>query len=266
MDTWLTEIFGTNKPVIAVLQLTSPITRPSVSGSGLGQLILEQARSDLATLQAGGVHGVVISNEFQLPFLTRAEPISAQAMARMVDELLPDLMLPLGISVLWDGQTSSRIAHATGAKFIKEVYSGIYASRFGLQEPAIPGMTRFRTSLPDDDVQLVLSIPESSIAACENYQTTSMLFSNRPAALCVSGLTATTPPNLDAVARLSDVTDTPVLINTGTTAENIADQLGVCDGVLVGNYFRADGRSTNPIDPHRVNRLVTAASRKRAMP
>ena len=46
--------------------------------------IYEQARLDLLALQEGGVDGVLISNEFSLPYLTKIEPITTICMAAII--------------------------------------------------------------------------------------------------------------------------------------------------------------------------------------
>ena len=42
--------------------------------------------------------------------------------------------------------------------------------------------------------------------------------------------------------------DVPVFVNTGVRAENVADQLDIADGAIVGTYFKEDGVFENRAD------------------
>mgnify|MGYP002652793142 FL=1 len=78
--TWLDEVFGVRKPVIAMLHLSALPGDPGYDSAGGIAAVLERARTELAALQGGGVDGIMISNEFSLPYLTKTEPITAITM------------------------------------------------------------------------------------------------------------------------------------------------------------------------------------------
>ena len=48
----------------------------------------------------------------------------------------------------------------------------------------------------------------------------------------------------------------PVLLGSGTNAENIAEFLQWADGALVGTSLKYDGVAHNPVDPVRVRRFM----------
>src|SRR5258705_11298655 len=103
---------------------------PGYDSAGGIAAVVARAREDLDALQSGGVDGVMVSNEFSLPYLTKTEPITAITMARIIGELLPDLSVPYGVNVLWDGRASIDLALATGAQFVRESFTAVYASAF----------------------------------------------------------------------------------------------------------------------------------------
>ena len=55
-----------------------------------------QARVDLLALQDGGVDAVMFSNERSLPYLTKVEPVTTAAMARVIAEFISTSLFPLG--------------------------------------------------------------------------------------------------------------------------------------------------------------------------
>ena len=51
--------------------------------------VMAAAKADLLALQEGGVDGIMFSNEFSLPYLTKVEPVTIAAMGRGMGELKP---------------------------------------------------------------------------------------------------------------------------------------------------------------------------------
>jgi hypothetical protein len=49
---------------------------------------------------------------------------------------------------------------------------------------------------------------------------------------------------------------TPVFANTGVKLENVAAQLAVADGAVVGTTFKRDGYIWNPVDEARVKAFM----------
>ena len=64
---WTQEMFGVEKPIIALLHLDALPGDPGYCGSM--DTVLEHARQDLVALQNGGVDGILFANEFSLPYL-----------------------------------------------------------------------------------------------------------------------------------------------------------------------------------------------------
>jgi hypothetical protein len=59
---------------------------------------------------------------------------------------------------------------------------------------------------------------------------------------------------------------TPVLANTGVTANRLAETLAVADGVIVGTSLKVDGITWNPVDPARARRFMDTARQARSAP
>ena len=91
---WLKDLFGTEKPIIAMCHLNAFPGDPGFNPTtGINQVI-DFARKDLIALQNGGVDAVMFSNEFSLPYLTRVETITVASMARVIGELLNEIKIP----------------------------------------------------------------------------------------------------------------------------------------------------------------------------
>ncbi|MDP2990448.1 MAG: BtpA/SgcQ family protein, partial [Kiritimatiellota bacterium] len=52
------------------------------------------------------------------------------------------------------------------------------------------------------------------------------------------------------------VPDTPVFANTGVRLENVAAQLSIADGAVVGTTFKYEGQFENHVDEKRVGAFM----------
>ena len=96
--------------------------------------VIEAARKDMLALQEGGVDGIMFSNEFSMPYLLKVKTETTASMARIIGELMHEISIPYGVNVLWDPYASLELAAAVDGKFVREIFSGVYASDFGLVE------------------------------------------------------------------------------------------------------------------------------------
>jgi membrane complex biogenesis BtpA family protein len=184
-------------------------------------------------------------------------------MARVIGELQPDIRIPFGVNVLWDPSASLDLAVATGASFVREIFSGVYASDFGLWDTNCGAIVRHQYAIGAQDVKLLFNIVPEAASYLGGRDVVaiakSTVFNHRPDALCVSGLTAGTETDVDTLRRVKEtVPGTVVFANTGVNAANVASQLATADGAVVGTTFKIDGRFDNHVDSARVAAFMDA--------
>jgi uncharacterized protein len=258
---WLKEVFGVQKPIIAMCHLEALPGDPSYKAEKGLEWIVESARRNLAALQEGGVDAVMFSNEQSLPYLTKVEPITYVTMARVIGEIRREIKVPFGVNVLWDPTASIDLAVATGALFVREIFSGVYASDFGLWNTNTGEIVRHQHHVHGEKVRLLFNIvPEAASylgARTVADIARSTVFNHRPDALCVSGLVAGVPTSTDVLRLAKEaVPETPVFANTGVKLANIDQQLSVADGAVVGTTFKKDGYIWNDVDVSRVKEFM----------
>ena len=257
---WLKEVIGTEKAIIAMCHL-DPLPGDPYFGDSTMEKVVENARRDLIALQNGGVDAVMFSNEFSLPYLTNVDTVTVAAMARVIGELMSDIRIPFGVNVLWDPEKSLDLAAATGARFVREIFTGVYASDFGVWNTNVGRTIRHQHAIGASDVKLLFNIvPEAAKYLADRDVASiakSTVFNNRPDALCVSGLTAGAMTDTQTLNRVKEaVPDTVVFANTGVRYENVDQQLAIADGAVVGTTFKIDGVFENHVDEARVKRFM----------
>ena len=261
---WLESHFNTRKPIIAMCHLRALPGDPGYDRAKGMDWIIEGARADIHALQAGGVDAIMFSNEASLPYLTQVDPITVACMARVIAELRPEVDLPYGVNVLWDAKASIDVAVATGASFVREIFTGVYASDFGLWNTNCGDVIRHQHAVGGAHIKLLFNIVPESAVYLSNRNVVdiavSTAFAARPDALCVSGLTAGAETSSETLKLVKDaVPDTPVFANTGVNRANLADTLAIADGTVTGTTFKRGGYIWNAVDVTRVREFMSIA-------
>ena len=258
---WLETVIGTKKPIIAMCHLQPLPGDPYYDKDGGMKKVLDAAWNDLTALQDNGVDAVMFSNEFSLPYLTKVEPVTVAAMAYIIGELKSEIRIPYGVNCLWDPIASLDLAAATGASFLREIISGVYASDFGLWNTNVGETARHRVKVGAEQVKMLYNIvPEAARYLTDRSIVEiakSTVFNCKPDALCVSGLTAGVATDTQVLKQVKDaVPDTVVLCNTGCRVDNIINQLTYADGAVVATTFKVDGKFENAVDGERVRAFM----------
>jgi len=265
---WTEEILGTKKPIIAMCHLNPFPGDPGYDPKKGMKDVIKWARKDFLALQNGGVDSVMFSNEFSLPYLTSVEPVTVAAMGCVIGELMSEIRIPFGVNVLWDPKCSIDLAVATGAKFVREIFSGVYASDFGLWNTNAGDSVRHQHAVGAEDVKLLYNIvPEAAVylGGRDIVQIAkSTVFNHRPDGLCVSGLTAGVETDTSVLKKVKNaVPETLIFANTGVRVDNVSEQLAISDGAIVGTTFKDGGKFENHVDEARVREFMDIVKRLR---
>ena len=239
---WTQELFHVEKPIIALLHLRALPGDPLFGDGDTMESVIEKAREELHALQDGGVDGILIANEFSLPYEKKVSYVTVAAMGRIVGELKSEIKVPFGVNIVSNPIATIDLAAATGASFVRSTFTGAYIGENGITDTNIPETLRRKKALGLSDLKLLFKVnPESDV----------------PDALCVSGSSAGTETDSSLIARVKKVAgDTPVFCNTGCTKDNIAEKLAQSDGACVGTAFKVDGKFANFVDPVRVKEFM----------
>lgn len=258
---WTKELFQVEKPVIAMCHLLPLPGDPEYDAKGGMKKVVDRACHDLLALQNGGVDAVMFSNEFSLPYLTEVKPVTIAAMGRVIGELMPKIRIPYGVDVLWDPYRTFDLAAAVDAAFVREIFTGVYASDFGLWDTNYGEVIRHKKAVNADGVKGLFNIvPEAAQYLAQREITSiarSTVFNNKPDAICVSGLVAGAPTDTQVLKQVKEaIPQTTVFVNTGVNIHNVEEQLKIADGCVIGTFFKRDGEFYNEVDENRVRMFM----------
>ena len=260
-------VFGAKKPVIAMVHLGALPGAPLYDARAGIEGIVEGARKDLEALQAAGFDAIMFGNENDRPYEFAVDTASTATMAYVIGRLRHEITVPFGVNVLWDPMSSIALAAATGASFVREIFTGSYASDMGPWTPDAGKAMRYRDRLHRADLPLLYNVSAEFAWSLDQRslpdRARSAVFSSIPDAILVSGaITGEAARMVDLEAVKAVLPDTPVLANTGVKHATVAEVLRVADGCIVGSSLKVDGNTWNPVDPERAAefmRLVRVA-------
>ncbi|MFC2108883.1 BtpA/SgcQ family protein, partial [Candidatus Bipolaricaulota bacterium] len=239
------DVFGSGQIIIAMVHLRPLPGTPLYAGTGMDPIV-EAALEDLQVLQAAGVDAILFGNENDRPYELTVDAASTAAMAYVIGCLKPEIRIPFGVNVLWDPRSTIALAAATGAAFVREIFTGVYGSDMGLWEGRAAEALRYARLVGRDDLCLLYNVSAEFASSLDGRsladRARSAVFSSLADAILVSGQMTGEPAPLDhlnAVKRA--LPDVPVLANTGVRYETVRDVLGIVDGVIVGTALKHDG-------------------------
>jgi len=259
------ELFGKPKALVAMAHLPALPGFPLYDEAKGMTGIIDAVAADVDILRSSGLDGILFCNENDRPYSTNATHEGVAAMTRVVTEVSKELDIPFGVDVLWDPCAAIAIAHATGASFVREVFTGVYAGEFGLWNTDANAALKLRRSIGATNIKCFFNITAEFAAPIAPREigrvAHSAVFSSLADGILVGGSATGVAANLKDVETVKDaIPTTPVFVNTGVRASTVADVLTAADGALVGSSLKRDGDTWNAVDPDRVAEFVKAAT------
>lgn len=228
--------------------------------------VVEAALADADALAKAGFDAVVVENFGDAPFFAdRVPEETIAAMSVAVRHVVTESSLPVGVNVLRnDGVAAMAIAHATGAGFIRvNVYTGAMITDQGPITGRAAEITRRRAGLGAGveiwaDVMVKHAVPPVGLTLED--AAADAIGRGMADRIIVSGRATGAGVDRDTLRRAkSTAGDTPVMVGSGATADDVARLLEIADGVIVGTALKRDGITTNPVDPALAAAFVAAA-------
>jgi len=266
MTTTFKQVFGNIKPVIGMVHIGAlpgtPLFNPKLD-------LVAAARTELLALQDAGFDAVMFGNENDRPYEFKVDTASTATMAYIIGQLKSEITVPFGVNVLWDPMATVALGAATGAHFVREIFTGTYASDMGSWNTDAGKAMRYRDRLGRSDMAMLYNVSAEFAHSLDQRslpdRARSAVFSSIPDAVLVSGqITGEAAAMSDLSAVKAVLPDTPVMANTGVKHDSVAQVLSIADGCVVGSSIKVDGNTWNNIDPERARSFMTRATDARA--
>lgn len=268
----LGQLFRKTKPIIGVIHLQALPGAPYYDGTPLREIYAAAVR-DARTLSEGGVDGIMIENAGDMPF-ARPEDIGFETVACLTsacEAVRGAVDTPIGITCVANGAIPGlAVAKAVGARWVRvNQWANAYVANEGFLNGAASRAMRYRAQIDAKDVAILADVHVKfgahAITADRTIteQATDAEWFGADV-LIATGQRTGSPTQPDEVRQVRAGTHLPVIVGSGLSPEQVPALMGVADGAIVGQWLKADARWWNPVDPARVERLMTAMEKARA--
>jgi len=259
-DSALLALFGKPKAIIGVVHSRPLPGAPAYEGEPMAAGY-EYAVREAERYAAGGMDGVIVENHGDIPFAKPENigPETAAVMAVMADRVGRAVGLPVGINVLANGVIiATAVAKAAGAAFIRvNQWANAYVANEGIIEGPAAKATRYRAWLHARGLKIFADVHVKhgahAIVADRGIPelTRDAEFFDADVVI-VTGQRTGDSAKMEEIAAVKGATALPVVVGSGVDADNIADILSACDGVIVASSLKRDGVWWNEVDPDRL--------------
>lgn len=256
------EVFTSNKPLIACLHLL-PLPGSPLYGGSMAE-VYDRALQETDIFKKYAVDGLIIENFRDKPFYPGRVPAeTVAALSAVAREVMKRAKIPVGINALRnDGESAVAIAVAVEAQFVRiNVHMNAVVSEQGIIQGTSHLTLRLRAALKADvmifaDVGVKHAAPLADRGLA--IETRDLVERGLADAIIVSGELTGTETKREDVEIVRGNTSLPLLIGSGATPENLNKVYSKIDGMIVGSYFKTDGKGNNFVEEKRVKSFIEA--------
>lgn len=252
MNNLFNKIFSKNKNVII-----GAIHFPPLSGykdfPGR-EVALKNALMDLSALEKGGVDGIIIENNYDIPHKTFVTKEVADDLEFLSREIKKSTKLPIGISVLWnDYITALNISKKVELDFIRvPVFVDDVETTYGSMGGKANDVIEFRKEIGAENVALFtdIHVKHAKILSPHTLVESARLATQKGSdALVVTGKWTGDAPNINDLKIVRNaVGEFPVLCGSGVDAENIRTLFTYANGAIVSTSLKEGGTKEGEIN------------------
>ena len=262
------DIFARDKALIGMIHCPAFPGAPRYRGQPV-EAIYDACLRDAEALVENGLHGLIVENHGDIPFL-KPDQITCETaafMAVVTDRIRQRFDVPVGINVLANAPIPAfAIAAAGGARFIRvNEWANAYVANEGFIEGRAGEALRFRARLRQDGIRVFadshVKHGAHAIVADRTIEelTRDLAFFDADAVIATGQRTgdAARP---EEIRTIRDATHLPLLVGSGVSEANIGEFLALTDGVIIASSLKVGGVWWNPVDPARVQSFVARAA------
>jgi membrane complex biogenesis BtpA family protein len=257
-------MFSSARPVIAVVHAGALPGTPA--GAATLRELEKVVRTEATTYRDGGVHGIILENMHDVPYLRGSVgPEITAAMTVLAQAIKDASSLPCGIQILAGANHEAvAVAHAAGLDFVRaEGFAFAHVADEGFIQSSAASLLRFRRHIGADRVQIWADVKKkhSSHAITADVsigETAHAVEFMRADAVIVTGVSTGVEPAEEDIKEVRHHCQLPLYLGSGITAENLPSYFKLADGFIVGSTFKRDGRWDQPVERSRVDNFMAA--------
>lgn len=267
----LRRLFNRPKPLIGTVHVAPLPGAPKYEGQPM-QEVVARAVSDAFRYCEGGIDGLIVENEGDIPFLKPdlVGPETVAAMAVVTRAVVEAVNVPVGVLCLANATVQSlAVAKAAGARFVRaNQWANAYIANEGFVEGSAAAALRFRSMIHARDVAVFADVhvkhgSHSIVADRDIGQQTHDVEAFGADVLIATGRRTGDPTDQSEVMAIADVASAPVIVGSGLDETNAESLMKIADGAIVGSAMKEGGVWWAPVSVERTKAIVDVVDRLR---
>lgn len=261
------QLFKNRTSVIAMIHVDAlpgtPKNRKSIAE------IVEKALKECEQYKNAGVHGIMIENMHDIPYLnSNAGYEIVSAMTRIGHEVKKFCGLPTGMQIL-AGANKQALAAAQAAEldFIRaEGFVFSHVADEGFIDSCAAELLRYRKNIGAENILIFTDIKKkhsshaitSDINIAETAHAAEFFLSD---GVIVTGSCTGLSADIDELRSVKNSVEIPVLVGSGVNCSNISDYAPLCDAVIIGSHFKENDYWENDVVFEKVLNFMNALNK-----
>ncbi len=233
--------------------------------------IIGKARAEALLYKEAGIDMLAIENMHDVPYLNRkAGPEITAAMAVIGYEVKRATGLRCGLQILAGANIQALgAAVSAGLDFIRaEGFVFAHVADEGIITSDAAEILRYRKQIGAEDVLVLTDIKKKHSAHAITGDVDIVETAHAAEFFLSDGVIVTGPAtgleaDLGELRRVQAAVDIPVLVGSGVTLDNVDAYLELADALIIGSYFKYDGRWENGVEVEKVRRFMAKVEQLR---
>lgn len=208
------------------------------------KLALTNALKDLSAFQAGGFDAIILENNYDIPHTEFVDPSIITSMTYLIEKIRAQTKLPLGASVLWnDYKTALSLAKTLNLQFIRvPVFVDNVKTACGIIEGDAKKVIAYRKLIGAEHVAIFtdIHVKHAELLSKKTItQSAKAAIKSGSDGLIITGKWTGQAPDLNELARVrKSVGDFPIIIGSGTDAQNVSALFQFANGTIVSTALK----------------------------
>ncbi|MCK5413121.1 MAG: BtpA/SgcQ family protein [Candidatus Pacebacteria bacterium] len=260
MKNKLNKIFkNNNNIIIGVIHFPPLLSYNNFPGF---KVALRNALKDLSAFENGGIDGIVIENNYDIPHKQFVDPPIISAMTFLGEKIRKTTKLPLGISVLWnDYQTSLSIAKVLNLQFVRiPVFIDKVKTDCGIIEGQPKNIIKFQKSINAENIAILtdIHVKHSTLLSDKSIINSAKLaIKNHSDALIITGNWTGEQPDVEELKLLrKSIGNFPIIAGSGVDKNNIKTIFQFANGAIVSTSLKKGSVNKEEINTKAYNQRI----------
>lgn len=256
------KLFKPPKAIIGMIHVQALPGTPRYQGSV--KKIIAQVKREAALYQDAGVHGIILENMHDVPYVNReVGPEITAVMTTAALAAKAATSLPVGIQILAGAnQEALAVALAAELDFIRaEGFVFAHIADEGFMDGCAAQLMRYRKAIGAEHIHVFTDIKKKhsshaitgDVKIDATAEAAQFFLSD---GLIITGPSTGNPVSIYDLQSARSGSTLPVIIGSGITEQNIHQYWKHADGFIVGSHFKEEGNWQNPVASRRVKSFM----------